>query len=61
MGDRSVAEISATQYTTIRHPCPRRGFNHQTHSASGRKPSPLTSRPLGWGQHVLLGLYNLEI
>jgi hypothetical protein len=47
--DRSVAETSTWQHTTLtrdRHPCPRRDSNPQSQQASGCRPIPYTARPL---------------
>ena len=48
--DQLVAETSTSQHTTLTtdsYPCPRRDSNPQSQQESGRRPTPLTTRPLG--------------
>jgi hypothetical protein len=58
----AVAEICTWQHTTLssdRHPCPRRDLNPQFQEASGRGPTPWTSRPMG-SADIISKRYNLR-
>jgi len=41
-----------TQFTTDKHPCPRRETNQQSQRASSHSPTPFTARPLGPADNV---------
>jgi hypothetical protein len=50
---RDLYLTTLTKLQTDKHPCPRWDSNPQSQQASGRKPTPLTARPLGPAQGVL--------
>ena len=59
--DQSVAETSTWQHTTLttdKHPWSRWDSNPQSQQASGRRPTPYTTRPLGPAQYHTLSFLN---
>jgi len=54
--DQVVAETSSWQHTTLtrdRHPCRLLDSNPQTQQAGGRRPTPLSARPVGVAAYVI--------
>jgi hypothetical protein len=60
--DRSVAETSTWQHTTITrkiHPCHRRESNPQSKQENDRRHTPYTARPLG-SDFILISYLNIK-
>jgi hypothetical protein len=59
--DRPNAKTSTWQHTTLtrdRYPCPRRDTKPQSQQARGRRPTPETTRSLGWALVLELSVHN---